>query len=90
MEEKDIEKKIDELRERAGSWYANLPFFVRVLGDVVCLGLIIYVLGLILYYFGLFRITAPARWGVWNWAYIGIVSLVISVTYELFTMNKGS
>ena len=59
MTEQNIEKKVDESVAKFESWYATLPLAVRVLGDIVCLGVSIYLLAWAVAALGLFGLTSP-------------------------------
>lgn len=85
MDEKDVERKVDEFGAKADNWASSLPLPVRLLGDIICSGVTVYIVAWIIFYFGLFGLTSPNTWAFSTWAYILIAILVISVIYELFS-----
>ena len=43
MDEKNIERKIDDFGAKVDKWYSSLPLAVKLLGDIICLGVILYI-----------------------------------------------
>ena len=85
MDEKNIERKIDDFGAKVDKWYSSLPLAVKLLGDIVCLGVIVYIVAWVVSYFDLFGLTSPDTWTLHTWVYLLIVIFVIGVIYELFS-----
>ncbi len=83
MSGKDIEERIDRSVAKFESWYARLPLAVRLIGDVICLGVIIYLVALLLASLGVFGLTYPHTWTIGSWGTVLLVSVALSVVYEL-------
>jgi hypothetical protein len=85
VNEDDLEKRVDESVAKFESWYARLPLAVRVLGDILCLGLIIYVVAWVASSLELFEISSPNAWAWSTWGFILVVSAALCLGYELMT-----
>jgi len=85
MDEKNMERKIDDFGAKVDKWYSSLPLAVKLFGDIVCLGVILYVVAWVVSYFNLFGLTSPNTWTWHTWVYLIVVIFVISFTYELFS-----
>ena len=85
MKEENPEKRVDESVAKFESWYARLPLVVRVLGDIICLDLTVYIVAWVSSSVGLFGLSSPNTWALSTWGYIIAVSAALSLVYELIT-----
>ncbi len=85
MKEEDLEKRLDESVAKFESWYARLPLVVRVLGDIICLDLTVYIVAWVSSSVGLFGLSSPNSWPLSTWGYILVVSAALCLGYELIT-----
>ena len=85
MKEGYIEKRVDESVAKLESWYAGLQLAVRVLGDIVCLSLTIYIVAWVSSKLGVFGLSSPNSWPLSTWGYILVVSAALCLGYELIT-----
>jgi len=82
MKEENLEKRIDEKAAAFEGWYARLPLVVRALGDVICLGLTVYIVAWLCSVFGLFGLSSPNAWNLSTWGYILGACFLVGLVYE--------
>ncbi len=88
MKEQGLEKKVDESVARFETWYASLPLAVRLLGDIVCLGLVVYVVAMVASAIGLFGLPSPNTWALSTWGSVMAVCVFVGFIYELSVNSK--
>ena len=87
MKEEDLEKRLDESVAKFERWYARLPPVIKVLGDIICLDLSVYIVAWVSSSVALFGLSSPNTWALSTWGYIIAVSAALSLVYELITTN---
>lgn len=88
MSTKDFEERIDKSVARFDRWFAHLPFGVRLIGDVICVGFFIAIVAWLLASLGLFGLTSPFSWSISSWGYVLLVSVALGLLYELSFSGK--